>query len=206
MVVAYSQWLAKNHGHELQGEAKQFLDFIVTGGIRMNNLLAALREYMQVTDSGSEELTLARAADSLKLALSNLESAIQQSGAQVVSGPLPTVLAVPVLLVQVFQNLIANAIKYAKPGERPQIHISAAHNGPEWLFTVRDNGIGIAPEYHDRVFGVFKRLHADGAGTGIGLAIAKAAVERWGGRIWVESQPGEGAAFLFTVPYPKERR
>src|SRR4051812_47810946 len=97
-------------------------------------------------------------------------------------------MGVRVLLVQIFQNLIANAIRYAKPGEAPSIHVSATTNESGHVFTVEDNGIGIEPEYHERVFGVFKRLHTDSAGTGIGLAICKAAVERWGGRIWVESQ------------------
>ncbi len=203
MVVAYSQWLMKNHGHQLQGDARQFLDFIVTGGVRMNNLLGALRDYMQVTDSGGEELTKTDAEESLRLALSNLQSSIEESGARITSEPLPAVLSVPVLLVQVFQNLIANAIRYAKQAVAPEIHISAAPNGLDWAFAVQDNGIGIAPEYHERVFGVFKRLHAEGTGTGIGLAISKAAVERWGGRIWVDSQLGEGATFRFTVPYPK---
>jgi PAS domain S-box-containing protein len=203
MVVAYSQWLAKDHGHQLDGNGRQFLNFIVTGGTRMNNLLSALRDYMQVTDSGSEELTRTDSEHSLKLALSNLQSSIGQSGACITSASLPPVLSVPVLLVQVFQNLIANAIKYAKPDSQPQIQISASQAGHECTFSVKDNGIGIAPEYHDRVFGVFRRLHSDGAGTGIGLAITKAAVERWGGRIWVESELGEGATFKFTVPIPK---
>jgi signal transduction histidine kinase len=200
MVVAYSQWLARDHGHQLDENGRQFLDYIVTGGIRMNNLLAALRDYMQVSDSGQHELTRTDSEKSLKLALSNLQSSIGESGASITSGRLPEVLSVPVLLVQVFQNLIANAVKYAKPGLPPRIHISAIANGQECIFTVEDNGIGIAPEYHERVFGVFRRLHSDGAGTGIGLAITKAAVERWGGRIWVESELGEGAKFKFTAP------
>jgi PAS domain S-box-containing protein len=200
MVVAYSQWLARDHGHQLDENGRQFLDFIVTGGIRMNNLLAALRDYMQVSDSGGEELTRTDSEDALKLALSNLQSSIEESGARITSGSLPEVLSVPVLLVQVFQNLIANAIKYAKPDLPPRIHISAAPNGREYTFAVEDNGIGIAPEYHDRVFGVFRRLHSDAPGTGIGLAITKAAVERWGGRIWVESDLGKGATFKFTAP------
>jgi signal transduction histidine kinase/CheY-like chemotaxis protein len=200
MVVAYSQWLARDHGHQLDENGRQFLDFIVTGGSRMNNLLAGLRDYMQVSDSGGEELTRTDSENSLKLALSNLQSSIEKSGATITSGRLPEVLSVPVLLVQVFQNLVANAIKYAKPDLPPRIHISAILNGAESIFTVEDNGIGIAPEYHERVFGVFRRLHSDGAGTGIGLAITKAAVERWGGRIWVESELGEGAKFKFTAP------
>jgi PAS domain S-box-containing protein len=200
MVVAYSQWLARDHGHQLDENGRLFLDYIVTGGTRMNNLLAALRDYMQVSDAGGEELTRTDSENSLKLALSNLQSSIEESDVRIASGPLPEVLSVPVLLVQVFQNLIANAIKYAKPDLPPRIHISAAPGGRECIFTVEDNGIGIAPEYHDRVFGVFRRLHSDGVGTGIGLAITKAAVERWGGRIWVESELGEGAKFKFTAP------
>jgi PAS domain S-box-containing protein len=206
MVVAYSQWLEKDHSHQLQGDGRQFLDFIVTGGTRMNNLLAALREYMQVTDSGGEELTEADAEVCLRQALSNLQSSIEGSGALITWDPLPAVLSVPVLLVQVFQNLMANAVKYAKPDTRPEIHVTAEPNGLEWVFVVRDSGIGIAPEYHERIFGVFKRLQADGAGTGIGLAITKAAVERWGGRIWVESELGAGATFRFTAPYFKGNR
>jgi PAS domain S-box-containing protein len=200
MVVAYSQWLVRDHGHQLDENGQQFLDFIVTGGSRMNNLLAGLRDYMQVSDSGGEELTRTDSENSLKLALSNLQSSIEESGARITSAPLPDVLSVPVLLVQVFQNLIVNAIKYAKPDLPPRIHISASPSDRECTFTVEDNGIGIAPEYHERVFGVFKRLQSNGAGTGIGLAITKAAVERWGGRIWVESDLGKGATFKFTAP------
>ena len=116
------------------------------------------------------------------------------------------VLSVPVLLTQIFQNLIANAIRYAKQPEPPRIHISAGNGGSQATFAVRDNGIGIPPEYHERVFGVFKRLQAGSGGTGIGLAICRAAVERWGGRIWVDSQPGAGSTFRFTVPAPKGTR
>lgn len=206
MVVAYSQWLARDFGPQLPETARQFLEFIETGGSRMNSLLAALRDYMQVSDSGGEEVKRTDAEDSLSLALSNLQSAIDDSGATVTSDPLPNVLAAPVPLAQVFQNLIANAIRYAKPGEPPCIHVSAAPNGAECIFSVRDNGIGIAPEYHDRIFGLFKRLQGGGKGTGIGLAICKAAVERWGGRIWVESAPGAGATFRFSAAYPKEDR
>lgn len=203
MVVAYSQWLAKDHGENLEGSARQFLDFIVTGGTRMNSLLGALRDYMQVTESGGEESIVVDAEESLRLALSNLQSSIEESGAEISSDRLPPVLCVPVLLAQVFQNLIANAIKYSKRNETPRIHVSATANGQEWILAVRDNGIGIAPEYHERVFGVFKRLHTDAAGTGIGLAICKAAVQRWGGRIWVDSHLGAGATFRFTAPRPK---
>jgi len=200
MVVAYSQWLVRDHSRDLKGNARQFLDFIITGGLRMHNLLAALREYMQVSDSGSEELIPVNAETSLRQALSNLQSTIEESGAIIESDPMPEILGVPVLLVQVFQNLIGNAIRYTKPGEAPRIQVWCDREASDYVFSVKDNGIGIAPEYHDRVFGVFKRLQNDGAGTGIGLAVCKAAVERWGGRIWVESAEGAGATFRFTAP------
>ncbi|MBV9507102.1 MAG: response regulator [Acidobacteriia bacterium] len=204
MVVAYSQWLDKSYGQSLEGPARQFLEYIVTGAMRMNNLLAALRDYMQVTDAGNQELTLVDAGKCLDRALSNLQAAIDSSSATITAGLLPSVMSVPVLLVQVFQNLISNAIKYSGNGTPPRIHVSALCQGSECVLSVQDNGIGIAPEYHDRVFGVFKRLHSDGTGTGIGLAICKASVEHWGGRIWVESALGAGATFRFTAACAKE--
>jgi signal transduction histidine kinase len=204
MVVAYSQWLMRDHSEQLKNEARQFLDYIITGGTRMNNLLDALRDYMQVSDAGGQQLTRTEAQGALAQAISNLESAIEGSGAVVTAPELPEVFSVPVLLVQVFQNLVSNAIRYAKPGEVPKISISCTPAGGEYELAVQDQGIGIAPEYHDRVFGVFKRLRSEGSGTGIGLAICKAAVERWGGRIWVESDVGAGAIFRFTVPRCKE--
>jgi PAS domain S-box-containing protein len=204
MVVAYSQWLMRDHSQQLKNEARQFLDYIITGGMRMNNLLDALRDYMQVSDAGGQELTRTQAQSALAQALSNLESAIEASGAVIAAPKLPEVFSVPVLLVQVFQNLISNAIRYTKSGEVPKIEISCAPANGEYEFAVQDRGIGIAPDYHDRVFGVFKRLQAEGSGTGIGLAICKAAVERWGGRIWVESDVGAGATFRFTVRRFKE--
>jgi hypothetical protein len=206
MVVAYSQWLEKSYGQSLEGAARQFLEYIVTGATRMDDLLAALRDYMQVTDAGNQELSCIDAAECLEQALSNLQSAIDNSGAIVTFGPLPHVFAVPVLLVQVFQNLVSNAIKYGATSGPPLIRISAVYSGNEVLFAVEDNGIGIDPAYHERVFGVFKRLDVDASGTGIGLAICKAAVERWGGRIWVDSALGAGAAFKFTAASPKENQ
>ena len=130
----------------------------------------------------------------------NLHAAIAQSGAIVTSDPLPTVVAEEVVLLQVFQNLISNSIKY-RSGETPRIHVSAERDAGGWLFAVRDNGIGIDPQDADRVFGMFKRLHgSEIPGTGIGLAICKKVVERQGGRIWVESEAGKGATFKFTIP------
>jgi len=137
----------------------------------------------------------------LKEALSNLATVIQESGGVVTHGPLPTVAADPTQLRQVFQNLIGNAIKYR--GERPpEVHIEVEHRPGEWQFTTRDNGIGIDPQYFERIFRIFQRLHTrkEYPGTGIGLALCKKIIERHGGRIWVASQPGEGSTFCFTIP------
>ncbi len=136
----------------------------------------------------------------LAKALLNLQVAIEQSGAIVTSDPLPTVVAEEILLMQLFQNLISNSIKY-RGEETPRIHVSAERDVEGWLFAVRDNGIGIDPEDAERVFGMFKRLHgSEIPGTGIGLALCKKVVERQGGRIWVESEAGQGATFKFTIP------
>ena len=127
-----------------------------------------------------------------------------QSGAIVTSDPLPTVVAEEVVLMQLFQNLISNSIKY-RGKETPQIHVSAERGAEGWLFAVQDNGIGIDPADTDRVFGMFRRLHgSEISGTGIGLALCKKIVERQGGRIWVESEPGRGATFKFTMPSGRE--
>jgi light-regulated signal transduction histidine kinase (bacteriophytochrome) len=137
----------------------------------------------------------------LRRTLDNLGIAIRESGADIQSDPLPVLTADRSQLVQLFQNLIGNAVKF-RGGERPRIHVSARRNGIEWMFAVKDNGIGIDPKYFDRIFTIFQRLHgrAEYPGTGIGLAICKKIVERHGGRIWVESQPGKGSAFFFTMP------
>jgi light-regulated signal transduction histidine kinase (bacteriophytochrome) len=137
----------------------------------------------------------------LAQALSNLEVAIKENDALITHDSLPTVMADSTQLVGVFQNLIGNAIKF-RTNERPLVHISAEKTGDKWIFSVRDNGIGIAQEYNERIFTIFSRLHtqAEYPGTGIGLAICKKIVERHGGRIWVESQPGKGSTFLFSLP------
>src|SRR3954447_21783823 len=131
----------------------------------------------------------------------NLETVMEETKASVTHDDLPTVTADHVQLVQLFQNLISNAIKYRKPQEPPQIHVSAEERAHEWVVSVRDNGIGIKPGYTERIFGVFKRLHGtEVPGTGIGLAICKRIVEKHGGQIWVNSEPGQGATFCFTIP------
>jgi PAS domain S-box-containing protein len=199
MVITYSQWLERHYKHQLQ-DAEQFLGYVTEGATRMSNLLDALRKYIQTSEAGEEEAVATEAASVLDQAIKNLRSAIEESGAIITRDPLPTVVAVPVLLLGLFQNLIGNAIKY-KGELPPEVHVSAELEAGEWLFRVRDNGMGIEPQYHQRIFGVFKRLHRDAyPGTGIGLAICKTAAEQMGGRIWVESELGRGATFCFTIP------
>jgi light-regulated signal transduction histidine kinase (bacteriophytochrome) len=142
------------------------------------------------------------ANDALNETLANLSGAIQENGAQVTADPLPAVSVHNAHLQQLFQNLIGNAIKYRSPARGPLVHVGAHRKDGHWIFSVTDNGIGIEPEYKERIFGLFKRLHSgeEYAGTGIGLAICQRIVERYHGRIWVESEPGEGSRFYFTLP------
>ena len=154
----------------------------------------------EVTERVQDSFTSIDCGAALANALLNLQAAIAQSGAIVTSDPLPTVVAEEVSLMQLFQNLISNSIKY-RGEETPRIHVSAQRDAEGWLFAVRDNGMGIDSQDSDRVFGMFKRLHgSEIPGTGIGLAICKKAIERQGGRIWVESEPGRGSTFKFTIP------
>ena len=159
-----------------------------------------LLSYSRVTTQGkSLQPTDAKAA--CNTALGDLRKSIEDSRAAVSAGPLPTVLADEMQLTQLFQNLIGNAIKYRNE-RKPEIHVAAKPNGDQWIFSVQDNGIGIDPQYSERIFQMFQRLHTreEYSGTGIGLAICRKIVERHGGKIWVESQPGQGSTFLFTIP------
>ena len=170
------------------------------GALRIEALLKALLAYWEVSEREQSSFATIDCGAVLAKTLSNLQAAIAESGAIVTSDPLPTVVAEEVMLIQVFQNLISNSIKY-RGEETPRIHVSAERDGEGWRFAVRDNGIGIDPQDTERVFGMFKRLHgSEMPGTGIGLAICKKIVERQGGRIWVESEPGRGATFKFTIP------
>jgi light-regulated signal transduction histidine kinase (bacteriophytochrome) len=171
----------------------------VEGALRIEALLKALLTYWETTEQRQDSLGPVDCNDVLVKTLTNLEAIIAESGAIVTSEPLPTVVADQVMLRQVFQNLIANSIKYRRE-ETPRIHITAQTDAQGWLISVRDNGIGIDPKDAERVFGMFKRLHGpDIPGAGIGLAICKKVVERHGGRIWVESETGQGATFKFTI-------
>ena len=202
MVALYSDLLRRRYHGRLDAKADEYISFTVEGARRMEALVADLLAYTQATNSADDlpEVPVS-AASALDSALKNLERAIQESGAVIRRGPLPDLLMREVHLVQLFQNLVGNAIKYR--GEQvPDIVITADVEGAKWRISVHDNGIGIAPEYADRVFGLFKRLHHAEAynGTGIGLAICQKIVHRYGGRIWVESGgEGRGSTFRFTV-------
>jgi two-component system CheB/CheR fusion protein len=200
MVVNFTELLGREYKGKLGKEADQYLSYSVDGALRIEALLKALLAYWEVGEREQGNFAAVDCGAVLAKTLLNLQLAIAQSGATVTSDPLPTAIAEEVTLMQLFQNLISNSIKY-RSQEAPRIHISAEKAGEEWLFAVRDNGIGIDPQDAERVFGMFKRLHgSEIPGTGIGLAICKKMVERQGGRIWVESEAGKGAVFKFTIP------
>jgi signal transduction histidine kinase len=200
-VKIYSELLAHHLGDRLKGDERDFLDFVTSGATRMECLVRDLLAYTQATQLDLPTLP-SDTSEALSNALANLSGAIKDSGAHVSAGPLPTVRVHPTQLQQLFQNLIGNAIKYCRPDVRPLVDIQAQHDNEYWLFSVRDNGIGIESEYKERIFGLFKRLHtgAEYSGTGIGLAICQRIVERYHGRIWVESELGKGSVFYFTIP------
>ena len=194
-----SSWPGAIKGR-LDANADEFIAYAVDGANRMQRLINDLLAYSRVGTRGKEfEPTDCTAV--FDQALANLKVAIEESGAVVTRDPLPTVMADKLQIGQLFQNLIGNAIKY-HGDEPPRVHVSAEQKGNEWVFSVRDNGIGIDPQYAERIFVIFQRLHTreEYPGTGIGLAICKKIVERHGGRIWVESQLGSGATFYFTIP------
>ena len=200
MVASYTQLLARRYKGKLDSDADEFITFAVDGANRMQRLIQDLLAYSRVGTKG-KELLQTSSEDALERSLLNLRAAIADSGALVTHDPLPSVLADEMQLVQLFQNLVGNAIKYQRAGT-PKIHISASKNGgTKWTFSVRDNGLGIDPQYFERIFVMFQRLHKreEFAGTGIGLAICKKIVERHGGTISVESQPGQGSNFLFAL-------
>jgi light-regulated signal transduction histidine kinase (bacteriophytochrome) len=199
-IKIYGDLLKKRYRDKLDGQALEFCDYMHAGATRMEALVTDLLAYTQATrvDGSAEEIDTNEAMDA---ALSNLSRAIAESGAEITRERLPSVHVHGTHCKQVFQNLIGNAIKYRKPDCTPLVHVSAQRQDGFWLFSVRDNGIGIEPEYKEHIFGVFKRLHSDEySGTGIGLAICQRIVERYHGRIWVESTPGEGSTFFFALP------
>jgi len=200
MVVNFTELLRSEYAGKLGEDADKFISYSVEGAHRIEDLLKALLAYWEVAERDRDASASIDCGAVLAKALLNLQAAIAESGAVVTYDPLPTVVAEEILLMQLFQNLISNSIKY-RGEETPRIHVSAERATEVWLFAIRDNGIGIDPQDADRVFGLFKRLHGgEIPGTGIGLAICKKVVERQGGRIWVESEPGRGSTFKFTIP------
>jgi PAS domain S-box-containing protein len=200
MVASYTQLLSRRYKGKLDADADDFIAFAVDGASRMQRLIQDLLAYSRVGTKG-KELFETSSEDALQQALANLRGAIEESSAVVTHDPLPTVLADDMQLTQLFQNLVGNAIKYQKPGV-PRVHVSAARNGgKQWDFAIKDNGLGIDPQYFEKIFGMFQRLHKrdEFAGTGIGLAICKKIVERHGGHIWVESKQGQGSTFRFAL-------
>lgn len=205
MVSSYTQLLAQRYKDKLDADADEFIHYVEDGVSRMRALINGLLVYSRVGTSGAAfELTDCEAA--FDCALTNLQVAVDESGAVITHHPLPVVMADASQLTQVFQNLIGNAIKFCSQ-ELPRIHVAAEPRGNEWLFSIRDNGIGIDPQYHDRIFDMSQRLHSrtEYSGSGIGLAICDKVLKRHGGRIWVESETGKGATFYFTIPIKGDR-
>jgi signal transduction histidine kinase len=200
MITAYSQLLVKHAGDKLDEEAPLWVHFITEGSQRIRALLADLLAYTQVSEDGNQAAQFVDLNQVLQRAIENLHIVIKENEAVIGSDHLPLVSGHEAHLLQLFQNLIGNSIKY-RGEDAPRIHLSAEQQDGAWRVAVTDNGIGIPREYHDKVFGVFKRLHGKTLpGSGIGLAICKRVVERHGGRIWVESQVDRGATFYFTLP------
>jgi PAS domain S-box-containing protein len=200
MVASYTQLLSRRYKGKLDSDADEFIAFAVDGASRMQRLIQDLLAYSRVGTKGRDLLDIS-SEEALQQALINLRGAIEEKGALVTHDPLPAVVADDMQLIQLFQNLVGNAIKYQNAGI-PKVHISASRNGSKkWTFSVKDNGLGIDPQYFEKIFGMFQRLHKreEFAGTGIGLAICKKIVERHGGSISVESQPGQGSTFRFAL-------
>jgi len=200
MVVSFMKLLASRLEGRLDGESEEFFGFAMEGALRMRQLIQDLLAYSRVRTYPAE-LADTDCGAVLRAAISDVAVAVQEAKAVITSDPLPTLKAVPSQVGQLLQNLLSNSLKFSGP-ERPRIHVSAQLNGDEWIFSVRDNGIGIQPEHHERVFGIFQRLHTrdEYAGTGMGLAICKKIVEGHGGRIWIESQFGHGTTVFFSLP------
>jgi PAS domain S-box-containing protein len=201
MVSSYTQLLARRYQDKLDHEAREFIHYAVDGANRMHNLIQALLSYSRISTRGAQMNTPVDLREAMEEAVAHLRVAISESAAKVTAAGLPTVAADRTQMVQLFQNLIGNSIKFRKHEEPPRVQISAEKTGHEWIISVKDNGIGIEPQYFERIFVIFQRLHGTRQypGTGIGLALCQRIVQRHSGRIWVESEPGQGATFHFTI-------
>jgi PAS domain S-box-containing protein len=199
-IASFTGLLARRYQDRLDAEAQEFIQFTVQGALRMQRLIADLLAYSRV-GTKAKSLVATHGEAILKAALENLNAAVLDSGARVTHDPLPTILADEVQLIQVFQNLIGNALKFRR-AEAPRVHVGVERQSGTWIFRVQDNGIGIDPQFFKRLFLIFQRLHTrdEYPGTGIGLAVCKKIVERHGGRIWVDSVPEQGSTFFFSIP------
>ena len=200
MVTSYMQLLSERYKGKLDSNADEFIAYAVDGATRMKSLIEALLAYSRV-GTQEKDFTSIECEAILKLALNNLRMALKEEKAAVTHDSLPTIMADQHQIVQLFQNLIGNALKFHNI-QSPRIHVSAVLKDKEWIFSVQDNGIGIAPEQSERIFTIFQRLHGreEYAGSGIGLSICRKIIERHKGRIWCESQLGKGTTFHFTLP------
>jgi chemotaxis family two-component system sensor kinase Cph1 len=199
-ITRFVQLLEKRYHGKLDQDADEFIGFIVSGTKRMQQIINDLLAYSRV-NTKREPPNIMKIEDAIQIAMQNIKYVLEESGGTVIYDEMPSIIADETQMTQLFQNLIGNALKFHGE-EAPRVEISAARKGDDWIFSVRDNGIGIDPQYNDRIFEIFQRLHTceEYPGTGIGLAIAKKIVERHQGHIWVESLPGKGSTFNFTLP------
>lgn len=200
MVASYVRLLERRYKGKLDSDADEFIAYAAEGATRMQRMINDLLAFSRVETKGKKFKQM-DCAHIFGQAIANLRGAIEKSGAVVTNSNLPMIKADKYQLIQLFQNLIDNAIKFSS-NEPPRVHVGAKKKGKEWLFSVQDNGIGIDPQYAKRIFMIFQRLHEKKKypGTGVGLAICKRIVERHSGRIWEESEPGKGSTFFFTIP------
>jgi signal transduction histidine kinase len=199
-IESFAKLLARRYKGKLDAKADEFISYIVEGVQRLQILIKDLLEYSQI-ETKAKNIKPTDCSFIVEEAMSNLKTAMDESNAVVTYNKLPTIMSDPQQIISLFQNLIDNAIKF-RSNKAPRVRISADRKGNEWIFSIRDNGIGIDPENFEKIFVMFQRLHgsADFPGTGIGLSICKKIIERHGGRIWVESEPGKGATFFFVIP------
>ncbi|MCB2228643.1 MAG: PocR ligand-binding domain-containing protein [Desulfarculaceae bacterium] len=204
MVSSYVQLLQRRYQDKLDQDANDFIAFAVDGAARMKILIQDLLTYSRVTTRGADPKPT-ESGEALDRALGNLTAQLQENQAEISRGEMPRVTADPSQLTQVFQNLVHNAVKYRRE-EPPRLRAEARRGENEWIFSLSDNGVGIETQYFDRIFVIYQRLASKAAlgGTGIGLALVKKIVERHGGRVWVESTPGQGSTFYFSIPDREE--
>lgn len=200
MVAIFTQLLKEEYASKLDATAQRYIDFAISGALRMEELLKSLLTYATIANAPQESAGWVDAGEALTSAQLNLQAIIESTMASITHDPLPSVWISRIHLVRLFQNLLSNALKY-RSASHPKVHISAECIGDKWVFSVQDNGSGIANEYLHQIFGVFKRLHGSTyEGTGIGLAMCQKIVERAGGQIWAKLEIGTGSTFLFSLP------